>query len=167
MTGLRRAETEVVCSMDCDCTYDPLELGAMIARLEDGVDVVTASPYHPAGHVRDVPGWRLFLSRSLSRLYRLVLHQRLHTYTSCFRVYRRSKTIGLEARHDGFLGVAELLVRHDLAGHRIVEHPTTLNVRRLGQSKMRLARTITGHLGLLATVVRERLAALRRHGVRA
>jgi glycosyltransferase involved in cell wall biosynthesis len=166
-TGLEHARTEVVCSIDCDCTYDPLELGAMIARLEDGVDVVTASPYHPAGHVRDVPGWRLFLSRSLSRLYRLALHQRLHTYTSCFRVYRRSSAIALTAQHDGFLGIAEALVRHDLAGHRIVEHPTTLNVRRLGVSKMRLVQTIAGHLGLLAMVFRERLAGLRRRGARA
>jgi polysaccharide deacetylase family protein (PEP-CTERM system associated) len=166
-TGLEYARTEVVCSIDSDCTYDPLELGAMIAQLEEGVDVVTASPYHPAGHVRDVPGWRLFLSRSLSQLYRLMLHQRLHTYTSCFRVYRRSSTIALQVQHDGFLGIAEALVRHDLAGHRIVEHPTTLAARRLGESKMKLVETIAGHLGLLAMVFRERLAGLRRRAARA
>ena len=27
MTGMRAAGTEIVCSMDCDCTYDPHELG--------------------------------------------------------------------------------------------------------------------------------------------
>ena len=29
-TGLAAAETDVVCSIDCDCTYDPHTLGEMI-----------------------------------------------------------------------------------------------------------------------------------------
>jgi hypothetical protein len=44
MTGIRSATTEIVCSIDCDCTYDPLQLGDMIPLLQDGVDMVTASP---------------------------------------------------------------------------------------------------------------------------
>ena len=47
-TGIRHAETQVVCSIDCDCTYDPHELGRMIPLLTEDVDLVTASPYHPA-----------------------------------------------------------------------------------------------------------------------
>lgn len=156
-TGLRAATTEVVASIDCDCSYDPHLLPEMIPRLADGVDLVTASPYHPAGAVRNVPGWRLTLSRTLSRLYRLVLHHRLATYTSCFRVYRRARVAGLPLAHTRFLGVAELLGRVDLAGGRIVEFPTTLQVRVLGTSKMKILQTIAGHLGLLATLVRLRL----------
>jgi hypothetical protein len=68
-TGLKAAETEIVCSIDCDCSYDPLELAQMIPLLADGVDVVTASPYHPAGGVKNVPGWRLWLSSWASWLY--------------------------------------------------------------------------------------------------
>src|SRR5262245_61572472 len=89
LTGIREARTDIVCSIDCDCSYDPHNLGAMIPLLVDGVDLVTASPYHPAGHVRNVPAWRLFLSRIASFLYRRKLRQQLFTYTSCFRVYRR------------------------------------------------------------------------------
>jgi hypothetical protein len=109
--------------MDCDCTYDPHELAKMIPLLADGVDMVTASPYHEQGAVRNVPEWRLALSKTLSRCYRVVLHQRLATYTSCFRVYRRSALTGLTLRHEGFLGVAEMLGRLDLRGSRIVEYP--------------------------------------------
>jgi glycosyltransferase involved in cell wall biosynthesis len=64
-TGLRAASTDIVCSMDCDCTYDPHELGRMIPLLAEDVDVVTASPYHPLGRVKNVPRWRLFLSTGL------------------------------------------------------------------------------------------------------
>jgi glycosyltransferase involved in cell wall biosynthesis len=157
-TGLRQARTEIVCSIDCDCTYDPHELGRMIPLLGDGVDVVTASPYHPEGRVRNVPAWRLLLSKTLSRMYRVVLRQKLFTYTSCFRVYRRETIASLEVRRPGFLGVAELIAHLDGAGRRVVEYPTTLEVRLLGQSKMRVVRTAIGHAGLLLEVVQARLA---------
>jgi polysaccharide deacetylase family protein (PEP-CTERM system associated) len=156
-TGLRAATTDVVCSMDCDCTYDPHELGRMIPLLTDDVDVVTASPYHPLGTVKNVPRWRLFLSKSLSRLYRIILRQKLHTYTSCFRVYRRQAAVGITVERGGFFGVAEMLGRLDLAGRRIVEYPATLEARMLGRSKMKVLRTITGHLSLLAHLAQLRL----------
>ena len=156
-TGLQHAPTDVVCSIDCDCTYDPHELGHMIPLLREGVDVVTASPYHPAGGVRNVPGWRLVMSKTLSRLYRIVLRQKLFTYTSCFRVYRKESAIALEIQRPGFLGIAEMIARLDLAGRRVVEYPTTLEVRVLGQSKMKVFRTVCGHVGLLLDVARARL----------
>lgn len=157
LTGIRSATTEVICSMDCDCTYDPQELLRMIPKLSDGVDLVTASPYHPAGRVERVPAWRLGLSRAASLLYRIVLRQSLYTYTSCFRVYRRSAVLPVEIREKGFLGVAELLGRLDLSGSLIVEHPATLRVRMLGRSKMRVPRTIAGHLRLIGRFGLERL----------
>lgn len=161
-SGLEVAETEISCSIDCDCTYDPHELVAMIPLLTHDVDLVVASPYHPDGGVRNVPSWRLALSRGLSALYRLVLHHKLHTYTSCFRVYRRSATIYHPIQRPGFLGVAELLGRMDLAGSRIVEYPTTLEVRILGRSKMRVIRTVWGQLRLLGALAWQRVWSRRR-----
>ncbi len=153
LAGIRQAQTEIVCSMDCDCSYDPHELKNMIPLLSEGVDLVTASPYHPQGKVLNVPSWRLALSKTASLLYRQVLQQQLFTYTSCFRVYRRSAVAGLSLREGGFLGIAELLGKLDLQGARIVEYPTTLEVRLFGQSKMKTLRTIMGHLGLLARLL--------------
>ena len=149
LTGIGGAQTDVVCSIDCDCTYDPHQLQKLIPLLTEDVDMVTASPYHPEGEVRNVPAWRLFLSKSLSSLYRAVLHHRFATYTSCFRVYRRLSVVGLEVREGGFLGIAEMLGRLDLEGGRIVECPAVLEVRLLGISKMKTMRTIAGHLRVL------------------
>jgi polysaccharide deacetylase family protein (PEP-CTERM system associated) len=157
LTGIRHASTEIVCSIDCDCTYDPLELRNMIPMLSDGVDVVTASPYHPEGGVRNVPPWRLSLSKGASFLYRRVLRQKLSTYTSFFRVHRKSAVVDLKLRESGFLGVAEMLGLLDLRGSTIVEYPTVLEVRMLGRSKMKIIRNIAGHLRLLARLVTLRL----------
>ncbi len=121
----------------------------MIPLLSRRRRVVTASPYHPQGRVKNVPSWRLGLSRGASFLYRRVFRQKLHTYTSCFRVYRRTALQGLEIDEGGFLGVAEMLGRLDLEGARIVEHPAVLEVRIFGQSKMKAARAVLGHLQLM------------------
>lgn len=150
LTGIRSARTEIVCSIDCDCTYDPHELRQMIPLLTEGVDMVTASPYHPDGQVQNVPNWRLALSRGASFLYRRTLRAQLHTYTSCFRVYRRRALVNLDVKNSGFLGVAEMLGKLHLQDSKIVEHPATLEVRLFGYSKMKVAKTITGHLQLLS-----------------
>ncbi len=156
MTGIKASDTEIVCSMDCDCTYDPHELVKMIPLLTENTDLVTASPYHAKGGVRNVPEWRLFLSKGASMLYRTVLKSKLDTYTSCFRVYRRNSFAGMKLHENGFLGVAEMLGRIDLSGGKIVEYPAVLEVRLFGFSKMKTARTIFGHLKLLSKLAKMR-----------
>ena len=156
LTGMQRATAEIVASIDCDCTYDPRELRHMIPMLTDRVDLVTASPYHPQGSVRNVPQWRLSLSKAASALYRGLTRQKLDTYTSCFRVYRRKAILDLDLLEPGFLGIAEMIGKLDLRGGAIAEYPTTLEARMLGRSKMKTLRTILGHLGVMG-----RLAWLR------
>jgi hypothetical protein len=63
--------------------------------------------------------------------------------------------------NSGFLGVAEMLGKLDLGGSKIAEYPTTLEVRMIGRSKMKVLRTIAGHLGLLARLAFQRLASRR------
>jgi glycosyltransferase involved in cell wall biosynthesis len=157
LTGIHAAKTVIVCSMDCDCTYDPHEFRNMIPLLQDGVDLVTASPYHSQGRTLNVPEWRLALSKSLSLLYRRVLRQKVSTYTSCFRVYRRAAVDELVIRHGGFLGITEMLGKLALQGSKIVEYPATLEVRMFGQSKMKVIKTIFGHVGLLVRLLAMRI----------
>ena len=157
LTGIDQAQTETVCSIDCDCTYDPLQLENMIPMLEEDISLVTASPYHPLGRVVNVPAWRLFLSKSLSRIYGMILHHKLATYTSCFRVYRRQAVIDLDLQHENFLGIAELLVLLDLRGEKIVECPAVLEVRIFGSSKMKTIRTIFGHIEMIFHVIKTKI----------
>lgn len=156
LTGFAACETELVAVIDADCTFDPAQLPAMLAVMEDGVDVVSASPAHAAGAMKNVPPWRRALSLGSALLYRRVLRHRLTSYTSCFRVYRRQALQALVLSEAGFCGVAEILGRLDLAGHHIVEYPAVLETRVLGASKIRVLRTVGEHLRLLA-----RLAAAR------
>jgi polysaccharide deacetylase family protein (PEP-CTERM system associated) len=160
LNGIRNANTGIVCSIDSDCSYDPHQLRQLIPVLTDGLDMVTGSPYHPKGSVLNVPAWRLALSKSASFLYRRVLRQKMHTYTSCFRVYRRSAIVDLEIREQGFLGIAEMIGKLDIKGCAIREYPVTLEVRLLGESKMKVIFTIFGHLVLLSRLLWSRLSTV-------
>jgi len=155
-TGIRAATAEIVASLDADCTYDPLQICQLLERLTDGVDMVVASPYHPAGRVEGVPPWRLTLSQLASRLYALVMQNQLHTYTSCVRVYRKSSVVDLPINERGFVGIVELLWQLDRRGGKIAECPAVLTVRKTGHSKMKLARTTCVHLSFLARVALSR-----------
>jgi glycosyltransferase involved in cell wall biosynthesis len=157
-TGVEAARYSIVASIDADCTYDPHELQRMVPLLEPQVAMVTASPYHPQGGVKNVPHWRLFLSRGLSQLYRPLVNNRIHTVTSCCRVYRRDVVLSVPTQFDDYRGIAEWLIRIDHAGGRIVEHPTVLEARVLGTSKMNVVRCIVGHVGLLSLLIRRRLS---------
>lgn len=164
MTGLQHSR-EIACSMDCDCSYDPTELRPMLGLLTSDVDLVTASPYHPSGAVINVPGWRLLLSKTSSALYRIVTGRKLHTFTACVRVYRRSSAVDTPLRYTGFLGIAELLGKMALDNKKIVEHPATLEVRIFGQSKMKVIRTVMGHLKLLSELAAIRLRLQPHRGI--
>ncbi len=156
MTGIRAARTEIVCSIDCDCTFDPHELVNMIPMLTEGVDLVQASPYHKDGAVQNVPGWRLLLSKGASVLYRRILRTKIASYTACFRVLRRSAMIDIEPQETGFHGVPEMLGLLDLKGGKIVEYPTVLAVRLFGVSKMKTLKTIGGTVKLMSRLTKLR-----------
>ena len=155
-TGFFATDADFVASIDGDLSYDPMELRAMLQLMPDA-DVVTSSPYHVDGGVRNVPPWRLFLSSVLSRAYQLLLRSPISTWTSCFRVYRREFVVDLPLTNGGFLGTAELLVRVLRRGGRVREHPCVLEARLLGFSKMRVLDVILDHMRLLILVAFRRI----------
>ncbi len=155
-TGFEHATGDLIATADSDCTYEPREVGAMLRLIEQGADIVVASQYHPYGRVKNVPAYRLLLSRNLSHLYRWVLGSELYTYTGLFRLYRTEVLRTIRFKSDGFLAVAELLVEALLRGYRVVEYPTQLTVREYGQSKAVISRLVIDHLRFLWQLARRR-----------
>jgi dolichol-phosphate mannosyltransferase len=156
-TGLAASTGAVVVTTDSDATYGFGEIPALLARLAPGIDIVTASPYHPDGGVDNVPAYRLILSRGSSFLYRALVDWRVHTYTALFRCYRREVIDSVSFASDGFLAGTELLVKAMRRGYRVAEHPTVLHSRVAGVSKAKVARTISAHLRFQGRVALDRL----------
>ena len=137
-TGFQHTTGDLILTMDSDCTYPPSQIKEILSLLDDETDIVTASPYHPNGHVQNVPGYRLFLSKTISKIYSVILRKNIYTYTALFRVFRKKILNEINIKSDNFLGVSELLIFSILRGYKIKEFPTTLHSRQHGVSKIRL-----------------------------
>lgn len=148
-TGVMESSGEWIANLDSDCTYGPAVLFPMVQAMESGADLVTVSPYHPRGKVEGVPPYRLFLSRTLAALYRLILHKQIYTFTALARVYRRAIYDRIASPRNDFSSVAEMMLKALKQNLRVTEVPAVLSVRRFGESKMKTVRVIRAHLGLL------------------
>lgn len=157
-TGFANARGAIIVTCDSDGTYPFREIPAMLALLRPGVAIVTASPYHPDGGVENVPAYRVWLSKSASQLYRMIVGRGIHTYTAMFRAYRRDVIECIPTSADGFLMVTQLLVEASLAGYQVVEYPTVLRVRQYGQSKAKVLRITRSHLAYMRDVLFRRFS---------
>jgi len=155
-TGLRAASGEIVVTIDADTNYDHEEIPEILDYLCDGVDVVTASPFHPEGKW-NYPIHRFIPSRTVVALYKFVLRGKadsMHTMTSGFRVYRAHILKDIMPAANDFLATAELLVRALLKGYRVKEYPTVLYERKFGVSKLKTFKTTMSHLRFMWKIYR-------------
>lgn len=159
-TGFKAAVGDLVITTDSDGTYRFEEIPKLLACLIWPASIVTASPYHPDGGVMNVPGYRLFLSRGSSLLYRVLVDRKIHCYTALFRVYRCEVIKSISFESNGFLAGTELMVNAMLQGYQVVEFPTVLHSRQNGVSKAKIMRTIRAHLKFQGEIL------LRRLGIR-
>lgn len=155
-TGMQAASGSIVCTIDADCSYPPEDLASLIDVIQTGqADIAVASPYHPQGGVIGVKPWRILLSRQCSRLYRAVSPLKLHTYTSIFRAYRGTVASQIEFKSNGFVSAVEMLFCASRLGYTVHEVPLVLRARERGYSKIRIARTIWTHVGMMASLAQQ------------
>ena len=149
-SGFAAASGELVAALDCDCTFDPLDLPRMLRELDEETDIVSASEYHPEGRTEGVNPVRLVFSKTLSKFYRFVFRSGLYTFSSILRVYRREVLAAIQIESSGFLSCAELMMKALAAGYCVKEVPVTLTARQHGKSKIPIVRTIASHLAFIA-----------------
>lgn len=154
-TGFNHATGDIIITTDFDGTYSFNTIPQLLGRIiVDGVDIVTASPYHPNGMVEGVPRYRLLFSFGASLLYRILVKGDIHTWTALFRAYRRKLVENVTFESNDFLAGTELLVKALQAGYRVSEFPTTLRVRTFGQSSIKIARVTKAHLKFQTRLLR-------------
>ena len=148
-TAFAEGDGEAVCWLDADLSYEAAVLPQLLAALAGGADLALASPYAPGGSTEGVPPFRLLLSRGLSRSYRLLYSQQIHTWSSMVRAWRRSLLARCLPEREGHLGVVESLVHAVERQATIVELPACLRGRVAGRSGLKVLPTVCRHLGLL------------------
>lgn len=141
--GLEFASGDLIVAMDSDLQYQPEDIPMMLAKSDEGYDIVS--------------GWRAgrndnFLTRRLpslvaNRLMRLLSGVKLRDFGSTFKCYRRE--VAKELRLYGEMHRFIPAFAHAL-GARIIEVPVELRPRVRGKSKYGLGRTPRVFLDIIA-----------------
>ena len=140
--GIDHACGDVIVLMDADLQNDPADIPAMIAKLEEGYDVVS--------------GWRVnrqdtFLTRTLpsrlaNGLISWVTGVHLHDYGCTLKAYRREVITGFKLYGEMHRFIPAYA---GWVGARIIEMPVHHHPRRFGKAKYGLERTLKVVLDLI------------------
>ncbi|MDZ4180781.1 MAG: glycosyltransferase, partial [Coriobacteriia bacterium] len=164
--GLRAAadrstgRDDVIVTLDADLTQDPGYVPSMLARIDEGFDVVIASRYRKGSGVEGLSAFRTMLSYFASGLITLVRPIRgVRDYSCGFRVYRAETIREGFGRDDddfvsesGFACMVEIAER--LRGHaNFSEVPFVLRYdAKRKESAIRILPTIGAYFRVLAKV---------------
>jgi glycosyltransferase involved in cell wall biosynthesis len=139
--GFDRARGRVVVTMDGDLQNDPADIPAMVARLDEGYDIVAGwrRKRYDGLFLRLVPSW------IANRLIALVTGTRIHDTGCTLKAFRRQvvKNLPIYAEQHRFLPAMSRST-----GARVVEVEVNHRPRRFGHSKYGLGRAFRVFLDL-------------------
>lgn len=141
MAGFERARLPLILTMDADLQDDPAETAKLIARLEEGHDMVTGWK-----KVRHDPWLKVITSRLFNRVTSAVTGIHLHDYNSGFKLYRAEALKELDIYGELHRFIPALLGQnHWRIGEVAVNH----RPRHSGRTKYGLERFLNGFLDLM------------------
>jgi glycosyltransferase involved in cell wall biosynthesis len=147
--GFRAASGEIVATLDGDLQNDPRDIPSMIAKLDEGFDMVAGwrRKRSDAMILRKIP------SKIANWMIRKVTGTRIHDLGCSLRLYRREVTEELRLYGEMHRFISVLA---DNMGARIAEVEVNHRARRAGTSKYGLKRTVKVVLDLVTVVFMRR-----------
>lgn len=172
-TAVARSSAEdLIITLDADLTQDPAYAPAMLARLDEGFDVVIASRYRKGSGVEGLSAFRVALSSIASAMVTVVRPIRgVRDYSCGFRAYR-AETIrgGFERDGDDFVSEPGFACMVEIAERlrgfaRFSEVPFVLHYdAKRKESAIRILPTIGAYFRVIAKVATRRFTRGRRGG---
>ena len=149
--------SDILIRLDCDDSHEPHHIVELVAKVEEGYDVVTASRFQPGGGQVGVSTYRTIVSRGANTFLRLFYPiPGIHEYSCGFRAYRADivrhavEVYGnnfIQLKGLGFTCTIEKLLKFKMLGARFAEVPFVLRYdQKLSTSKMVGSVTTLGYL---------------------
>ncbi|NUM49215.1 MAG: glycosyltransferase family 2 protein [Anaerolineales bacterium] len=132
--GIDHATGEVIILMDADLQNDPVDIPRMLAKLDEGYDVVSGWRFDR----QDEFVTRTLPSRMANSLISWVTGVHLHDYGCTLKAYRREVITGFRLYGEMHRFIPAYA---GSVGAKIVELPVTHHARRFGKTKYGLERT--------------------------
>jgi glycosyltransferase involved in cell wall biosynthesis len=142
--GFREAQGDVILTLDGDLQDDPAEVPKLLARLEDGFDLVSGWKQD-----RQDPRSKTWPSRLFNWVTGFLTGVKLHDFNSGFKIYRREVVEELRLYGELHRFIPALAAWR---GFHVAEVPVHHRSRRYGRSKFGSARLWRGFLDLLTVL---------------
>ncbi len=142
--GFRHCRGQIIATLDADLQDDPAEIPAMVNKLNEGYDLVSAWR-----HQRQDPIDKTLPSRIFNWAVPLFSGVQLHDFNCGFKVYRRVVTEQIPLYSDFHRFIPVLAANK---GFRITELPVQHHPRHAGASKYGAARTIRGFFDFITVL---------------
>jgi dolichol-phosphate mannosyltransferase len=147
---------DLIVRVEADNTHEPDYIVDLIAKLEEGYDVVNTSRFQPGGGQLGVDGYRAAISRAANLFMQLIFRiPGIRDYSCGYRAYRVQvlqdaiRVFGnnfIQLRGLGFTSTLETIVKLHLLGCRFAEVPFVLRYdQKGGSSKMVSSITTVGY----------------------
>ena len=145
--GAAMAQGQFVAVLDADLSHDPAELPKMLAKAQEGYDVVIGSRFVADSSFAGQPLVRMLISRALNQAVRVILHLHQHDVLTGYALCRRDVLTTIPTRYSarGFKWLVELLATQ--RGIIVYEWPIAFKDREYGASKANVGEVVA--LGLL------------------
>lgn len=130
---------EYLLNLDADLSHPPRYIPAILAKADEGVDVVIGSRYVSGGRIEGWSFYRQVMSRLVNGYAKLLLGLKTRDNSGSFRCYRVSalRKINLDRIvSPGYSYLEEILFRLKQANVTFAEVPITFEERRFGKSKI-------------------------------
>ena len=154
-TAFRVATGDIVVTMDADLQDDPEEIPNLIAKLDEGYDLVTGWKV-----VRHDPISKTLPSKVFNRVTSFITGIKLHDFNCGLKAYRRELTKSIRMKRGMHRFVPALA---HWQGFRVAEIPVQHHPRRFGKSKFGAKRFVDGFLDLLTVVLLTRYVSRPLH----
>ncbi|MEI8011012.1 MAG: glycosyltransferase [Candidatus Omnitrophota bacterium] len=138
-TGIASARGEIIVTMDSDLTHPPAMIRELAAGVKDA-DICIASRYVKGGGMKDVPAWRVGVSRLANYFFDLIFWTNIQDLSSGFKAYRAEHLKKAPIISSGFECQMEIMlyfIKHHL---RAKEIPLMLKNREFGTSKFQVVK---------------------------
>ncbi|MCA1501836.1 glycosyltransferase family 2 protein [Bradyrhizobium sp. NBAIM14] len=152
MAGIDHATNDIVVMIDADLQNDPADIPRLLAKLEEGYDVVSGWRRER----KDSELKRNWVSRIANRFISRVSGVKLHDYGCTLKVYRRSVVSGIRLYGEMHRFIP---IYAEWQGARITELPVTHHARQFGASNYGMERIFKVVLDLLVVMFLRRYFA--------
>lgn len=142
--GFKAAKGDYVITMDADLQDDPMEIPALITKLNEGYDLVSGWK-----KVRHDPFIKKHTSKLFNKVTSVMVGLRLHDYNCGLKAYVKDVVKNIRVYGEMHRYIPALA---HLSGYRVTEIPVTHHERKYGTTKYGLSRFFNGLFDLITVL---------------